>query len=1557
MHQLDIIVPVKNEAANLPELIRRVDVALHNAKISYQLTIVDDASSDDSKMLVKGLAKNYPVVFLDKKGKPGKAFSILEGLEATKAAYVGMLDGDLEYPPEAIPAMFAKLSTNGLVVANRLKPYANPIRRLASRGNSFVFGRLMLGFNCDVQSGLKLFRREVFENLNQAQIGAWSIDMPLIHTTRELGYSISQVDIEFTPRTLGKSKLKQQFFTAVREIGGGAIKLKFTKPRTIQIPATSEDSSLGAGIIHNRNRFVTHSQLPQHLSALETLLSWQKYCILAILVAIITGFFINPLVTGITLVAILTSIYFVDVIFNLYLILKSLHFPPELAFTPEQLGKLKTSTLPVYSILCPLYKEAHVLPQFLENIDKLDWPKNKLDVMLLLEEDDATTIEAAKKLDLPKYVRILVVPHSQPKTKPKACNYGLAHARGEYLVVYDAEDRPEPNQLKTAYLGFHKSLLSVACLQAKLNYYNPHQNILTRLFTAEYSLWFDVVLPGLQSVNTSIPLGGTSNHFKTKVLKDLQGWDAFNVTEDCDLGARLFKAGYTTAIIDSVTLEEANSKFGNWLRQRSRWIKGYIQTFLVHNRNPVKFVREHGVHAFIFQLVVGGKIAFMLINPFLWLATIAYFGLYAIFGPTIESLYPTWVFYMAATSLVFGNFMFLYYYMIGAAKRGHWTIIKFVFLIPFYWLAVSIAAFKAFVQLIFKPHYWEKTVHGLDKKIVKEAKQVTKVQLSEKLGWVKKLTSSSYLSAGFLVLAALFSNFFGFLYNAYLGRSSDVSVAEFGLISLFGSLLSLIQIPSNSLIKTVTYRSAYLLGKHKEVIRRFWVYMQSKMLVISIVATILWILSIPLLHQLFHTSDNLPFFLFSPIIIIGALGAVNSGYLSGNQKFGLLALASILEAVTKFIFTVIFVNLKMPQFIYLAIPLSMIISFIVAWQAARLLPAKETILDTKTVLHFPWRFFGTSVLSNLASTVFLSIDIVLAKIYLSPVMAGQYALISLIGKMVYLFGSLFSQFITPMVSRAEGAGEKTNKSFYWLLFATVVSSLFAFTGVGLLNHFTIPLLFGAKANPILSYLPWYCLAMVAFTTSSSIVNYHQIRKHYIFPVVGFLLSLLEILALVNYHTGLESVVMVVSAFGGIYLAIICLLHLFYDSLIIMINNLIDFVGLFVHWPRQKYNENKLKVLIFNWRDTKHTWAGGAEVYVHELAKRWVVEGHQVTIFCGNDGKTIRNEVMDGVHIIRRGGFYTVYIWAFLYYMIKLRGLYDVVIDSENGVPFFTPLYVRKPKFLLIHHVHQEVFRSQLKWPASWIAMFIESRLMPLAYFNSKVITVSESSKKDIVKLGLSKPDDIEVINPGIELAKFHTSPKTKYPSFLYLGRIRPYKNIDIAIKAFAKITKKYPTAKLTIAGWGESLPKLKQLAKDLKLTKSVIFAEKVSEEEKIKLLGQSWAMIQPSSFEGWGITVIEANACGTPVIATDAIGLRDSVLHDETGVLIPIRNDIALAKAMVEIITNKDKTAKLSKNSVAWAYNFDWSNISTNFLDTIKRQLIKKMKVNDSQNIYMVLDN
>jgi len=1573
MSRLDLIIPVINEAGNVRDLTLRLHRTLSEAGIDYRLIFVDDHSSDSTVAILQELSLQYPLTIHIKQGRKGKAFSILEGARLCTSPVIGMIDGDLQYPPEAIPGMVSLAATHGVVVANRKAHHTSVLRQFISKANRYLVGKMFLGFDCDVQSGLKLFRRDILDHLDSSHVDAWALDMPLLHTALELGYSIGSVEIEFAKRAAGGSKLN-----VVRgswEIGRRAVKVRLAHRKIYSIKGEG-DSMIGSGFAYKRRRFITHSSLHPDYSAIKTFHFSQKLFVAAVLAAVLAGLYLAPLSTGIAFIAVLSLVYFIDVLFSFFVVFKSLHFPPELSFFPQQLDAVNGPDLPTYSILCPLYKEARVLRPFLESIAHLDWPKDKLDVLLLLEEDDHQTREAADSLPLPPHVRVVVVPDSRPKTKPKACNYGLSLAKGEYVVIYDAEDRPDPQQLKKAYLAFKASPKKVVCLQAKLNYYNPNHNLLTRLFTAEYSLWFDVVLPGLQSVNTTIPLGGTSNHFKTDVLRQLHGWDAFNVTEDCDLGARLFKSGFRTALIDSTTMEEANSHLGNWIRQRSRWIKGYIQTYLVHNRKPLQFFRTHGIHAFIFQLVIGLRISFMLINPLLWLVTIAYFTMYPLVGLTIEALFPPAVFYLAGFSMVAGNFLYVYYYMIGCAKRNSWELIKYVYLVPVYWLAVSVAAVKAATQLIFRPHYWEKTHHGLHLAPVTAAVSVvvpvpdavvepvvipapspvfspvpvntSGIQVAVKgsrrptfrFPFVfPTLVTSRMASGATLVAASVIANFANFLYNTYLGRT--VSLSEFGLISAVGSITYFVQIPINSLSRTVTYRSAYLFGKFGSPVPQFWTAVRRRSITLSLLGTILWLAAIPWLSGFFQSDSTLPFILFTPIWLLGAVGAVDSGYLSGNLKFAVLATMVVVEAVGKLGWAYFFVSLGWSHVVYASIPLASLTSFIVGYAVAKSLKPGAAVSATRQALYFPRRFFFTSVLTAVSSVAFLSVDVVLAKHFLSPESAGEYALLSLAGKMVFFSGSLFGQFITPLVSHEEGSGRQTRAVFYKLLLATSLACLAGYVAIGVYGHITVPVLFGQRAMAILKYLPLYASGMAAFAVASAIVNYHQTRRHYLFPVVSVVCAAAQFILMGYFHSGVLDLVRVVSAVGGVFLATVAVLHIFYERLLPLIRAGADFLGLFRRLPSTPTpSPAQLRILIFNWRDTRHVWGGGAEVYVQELARRWTALGHHVTLFCGNDGKSPHSENVEGIKVIRRGGFYTVYIWAALYYIFRFRGRFDVVVDSENGIPFFTPLYIRVPKFLLIHHVHQNVFRAHLRFPLAQIAILLECRLMPWVYRGQKIITVSESSRKDIQALGKWRGSDIQVINPGVTVAlPTYTYPKSVHPSFAYVGRIRPYKNVDVALKAFASVLEKFPDSRFHIAGWGESLPDLKALAEKLNISHAVVFWDRVSETDKVMILSSAWAMIQPSSFEGWGITVIEANACGTPVIASNVIGLRDSVIDRETGILVPPQRVSALADAMTKIISDTQLRETMSTRARVWAANFDWDTNAGVFLETMRTQL------------------
>ena len=446
-------------------------------------------------------------------------------------------------------------------------------------------------------------------------------------------------------------------------------------------------------------------------SAHHVLSRGQKVVLAATLAALTVGFATAAVPTLIVLAIVSTLAYLTISTYKLALVLRTLDKAPELPVSESEIALLDTSLLPRMTLLIPLFREAAVLPGLVEALKNLDYPPTKLDVKLLLEEDDRETLDAVKALWLPSHFHRVIVPASEPRTKPKACNYGLLQARGTYVVIFDAEDIPEPDQLKKVVVAYRKASPDVVCIQAKLNYWNQEQNLLTRWFTSEYSMWFDLFLPGLNATEAPIPLGGTSTYFRTDKLLELGAWDPFNVTEDADVGIRLDRAGYRTAIVDSTTFEEANSRLGNWIRQRSRWVKGYIQTWLVHMRDPVQLWRDLGTADFIsFQLVVGGTFLTMLMNPIFW-------GLTSLWALTeaglIREMFPGFVYWTGALNLFVGNFVFTYLNVLADIRRGYDRLVKYALFSPLYWALMSIGAWKGFLQLLTRPSYWEKTVHGL----------------------------------------------------------------------------------------------------------------------------------------------------------------------------------------------------------------------------------------------------------------------------------------------------------------------------------------------------------------------------------------------------------------------------------------------------------------------------------------------------------------------------------------------------------------------------------------------------------------------------------------------------------------------------------------------------------------------------------------------------------------------------------------------------------------------------------------------------------------------------
>ena len=442
-----------------------------------------------------------------------------------------------------------------------------------------------------------------------------------------------------------------------------------------------------------------------------------------LLTLLMIGLALAPITTLITINVMMSLFYLGNFVFKGILVsiggARSADRDETIAIAARQ---LTDDELPVFTVLVPMFREPAMLPVLARSLRQLDYPLGKLDIKLVLEASDHETIEVASKLGLEGVFEVIRVPPSHPQTKPKACNYALQFARGEFLVVYDAEDQPERDQLRKVVAMFRQSPPNTACLQCRLSYFNADENWLTRMFTLDYALWFDQMLPGLERLNVPIPLGGTSNHFKIDVLRELHAWDPFNVTEDADLGVRLTQKGYRVGVVDSTTFEEASCHAGNWIRQRSRWMKGYMQTFLVHTRRPLHLLRTTGPLGFFgFVFFIGGTVLSGLFNPVFWLLYVVWL-IAATSG--FDAVFPEPLLFLSLFNLLAGNGALIFLNMLAPIRRGWLDLIPYSLTALAYWAMISIAAYKGLWQLLRNPFYWEKTRHGVSKHKASELSRV-----------------------------------------------------------------------------------------------------------------------------------------------------------------------------------------------------------------------------------------------------------------------------------------------------------------------------------------------------------------------------------------------------------------------------------------------------------------------------------------------------------------------------------------------------------------------------------------------------------------------------------------------------------------------------------------------------------------------------------------------------------------------------------------------------------------------------------------------------------------
>ncbi len=352
----------------------------------------------------------------------------------------------------------------------------------------------------------------------------------------------------------------------------------------------------------------------------------------------------------------------------------------------------------------------------------------------------------------------------------------------------------------------------------------------------------------------------------------------------------------------------------------------------------------------------------------------------------------------------------------------------------------------------------------------------------------------------------------------------------------------------------------------------------------------------------------------------------------------------------------------------------------------------------------------------------------------------------------------------------------------------------------------------------------------------------------------------------------------------------------------------------------------MKILVINWQDLSNPQAGGAEVHLEEILKRVVKKGHEITLFCSSYPGAKRIEVKDGIKIIRRGSRYNFNMVAFgLFPSILMQEKPDLVIEDINKIPFYTAILHNLPTLIIIPHLFADSVFQEINYVLG-LYIFLSEKLIPKIYKDKKFLVISESTKKDLIKRKIFA-ENILVIKCGIEHTLYRPDPeveKERIPLALYVGRIKKYKSIDVLIDAFSLVLKKSPEANLAIVGDGDYSFQLKKKVQELNLETKVHFTGYVSQEEKIRWLQRAWVSVYPSLKEGWGLTNIEANACGTPVLASDVPGLKDSVKNGESGFLFPFGDSKKLSDLLLSLFTDQNLRKKLSEGGLLWAKNFSW---------------------------------
>lgn len=708
---VSVIVPAAKDMHWLPGCFERVSHAFEGTEYEYEVIVIDDRSNDGSAEYVRSMGGVMPVRFLVKRGAKGRASSIKEAADEARGSRIVLLDPDLVFERDEFLAMLRTLDTVHVAVAERSK-YPFFAYKVFSRLYRWIFSHMLLSVHADVRSGLKMFRHTLLESLRfdphfDPRLG---FDALLLFHARSQGLAIESVRMAYT-RPMFHHGVWDSVLSRTT-LAMGIVTLGFSRSARalfpfLYPPQPQEYFEAGFTNINDYLFLAPEQSAKGHLTR-------EVYFLIFYVFFIIIGYFwIIYALTEKNFAWLfffhIAVIQFTLIVFKVYVVSITFRLPPQ---PPKALSDEDKKNLPVISVILPVYKEKEVLPQLCQRMADMDYPPDKLDLIFIFESGDDETINAFTQMDKPAHFKGLVSPDVQPKTKPKALNVALRETKGEFLVIFDAETLPETDQFMKAMAAFTYSphLDYVHC---RIDVYNANVNWLTKMYTAEFAFFYNFFLPGLATVKSPTPISGHSVYFRREQLIKVGGWDAYNLAEDCDIGIRMFRNGYKNAsVLDSASWEQSTTRLGDWIKQRTRWMQGFVQTSMVNLRFPALLWKDLGGlrNVFMFMFHVPGGVFLNGLNLVQWMMLVFW---YATNDPIMQTIFTDVLLYLSVLSFFLANLMFTYFNLLGLYYRKYYSFVGLALLSPFYWLLLSYATLRSILRFFRQESTWDKTNHPL----------------------------------------------------------------------------------------------------------------------------------------------------------------------------------------------------------------------------------------------------------------------------------------------------------------------------------------------------------------------------------------------------------------------------------------------------------------------------------------------------------------------------------------------------------------------------------------------------------------------------------------------------------------------------------------------------------------------------------------------------------------------------------------------------------------------------------------------------------------------------